>query len=251
VELLKNLGLDIYMITGDNSRTAKAIAAKAGISNVLAEVLPEGKAEEVRKLQDNGHVVAMVGDGVNDAPALALADVGIAMGEGSDIAMESADVTLMRGDLREIYAAIMISRKTMGKIKENLFWAFIYNIIGIPFAALGLLNPIIAGAAMAFSSVTVVSNSLSLKRFKLAKNDNKANKSISKENDMTASIINVEGMTCDHCKMSVEKAAMNLGFVKAATVDLKQKELRVSYDGSEKELEAVRTAVREAGYTPV
>jgi len=167
VELLKKLGLDIYMITGDNARTAKAIAGKAGIENVLAEVLPEGKAEEVRKLQEMGKVVAMVGDGVNDAPALALADVGIAMGEGSDIPMESADVTLMRGDLREISASILISKKTMSKIKQNLFLAFFYNIIGIPFAALGFLNPVIAGAAMAFSSVSVVSNSLSLKRFKI------------------------------------------------------------------------------------
>jgi Cu+-exporting ATPase len=267
VELLKNLGLDIYMITGDNSRTAKAIATKAGINNVLAEVLPEGKAEEVRKLQKSGHVVAMVGDGVNDAPALALAEVGIAMGEGSDIAMESADVTLMRGDLREIYAAIMISRKTMGKIKQNLFWAFIYNIIGIPFAALGLLNPIIAGAAMAFSSVTVVSNSLSLKRFKISIKENnyksitsqlKAGRSQAhcssmppKENNMSATVITVEGMTCNHCKMNVEKAALNLEFVKEAVVDLDRKELRVSFDGSGSDIETVKAAVREAGYTPV
>jgi len=251
VEMLKNLGLDIYMITGDNSRTAKAIAAKAGITNVLAEVLPEGKADEVRKLQEKGKVVAMVGDGVNDAPALALADIGIAMAGGSDIAMESADVTLMRGDLREISASVLISRKTMGKIKQNLFWAFFYNAIGIPFAALGFLNPIIAGAAMAFSSVSVVSNSLSLKRFKLAKNNDKANKSIFKENDMTSTIIYVEGMTCNHCKMNVEKAALSLEFVKEATVDLEQKQLRISFDGSDKEIEAVKHAVREAGYQPV
>ncbi|MEA1910183.1 MAG: heavy metal translocating P-type ATPase [Spirochaetota bacterium] len=169
VQLLKDLGFDVFMITGDNYRTAKSIAHTAGIENILAEVLPEGKAEEVKKLQEAGRIVSMVGDGVNDAPALALADIGIAMGEGSDIAMESADVTLMRGDLREISAAILISRKTMGKIKQNLFWAFFYNIIGIPFAAFGFLNPVIAGAAMAFSSVSVVSNSLSLKKFKVFK----------------------------------------------------------------------------------
>ena len=253
VELLKKLGLDIYMITGDNSRTAKAIASKAGIENVLAEVLPEGKAEEVRKLQEIGKVVAMVGDGVNDAPALALADVGIAMGEGSDIAMESADVTLMRGDLREISASILISKKTMSKIKQNLFWAFFYNIIGIPFAALGFLNPIIAGAAMAFSSVSVVSNSLSLKRFKVDKNraKNKQSKLEFEENNMTATIINVEGMTCNHCKMSVEKAALNLDFVKEAVVDLDSKELKVTFNGSGSEIDSVKNAVREAGYTPV
>ena len=252
VELLKNLGLDIYMITGDNSRTARAIASKAGIDNVLAEVLPEGKADEVRKLQESGHVVAMIGDGVNDAPALALADVGIAMGEGSDIAMESADVTLMRGDLREISAAILISRKTMGKIRQNLFWAFFYNIIGIPFAALGFLNPIIAGAAMAFSSVSVVSNSLSLKRYRVSKIDNYKSKTATlKEADMSATIINVEGMTCDHCRMSVEKAVLNLDFVKEAAVDLEQKELKVTFSGAENEIEAVRRAIRDAGYQPV
>jgi Cu+-exporting ATPase len=162
---LKNMGIEVYMITGDNKRTADAIARQAGISTVMAEVLPENKAEEIEKLQAQGRIVAMVGDGINDAPALATANIGMTMGTGTDIAMEAADITLMRGDLRTIPASIRLSRQTMRKIKQNLFWAFIYNIIGIPFAALGMLSPIIAGAAMAFSSVSVVTNSLSLKRF--------------------------------------------------------------------------------------
>lgn len=166
VSRLKALGIEVVMITGDNERTASAIARETGIDRVLAEVLPEGKAEEVKKYKQMGRKVAMVGDGINDAPALATADIGMAIGTGTDVAMEAADITLMRGDLNSIPDAIAMSKKTMRNIRQNLFWALAYNVIGIPVAAAGFLEPWLAGAAMALSSVSVVLNALRLQRIK-------------------------------------------------------------------------------------
>src|SRR5699024_11114540 len=161
---MHQLGLEVIMITGNNERTADAIDKQVENDRVIAEVLPDQKSDEIKKLQAQGKKVAMDGDGINDAPALAMADSGMAVGTGTDIAIEAADITLMRGDLNSVADAIIMSKKTMRNIKENLFFAFIYNTIGIPIAALGFLAPWVAGAAMAFSSVSVVLNALRLQR---------------------------------------------------------------------------------------
>ena len=166
VAALQGMGVEVYMLTGDNERTAQAVAAQAGVSHVMADVMPDEKAAMVEQLRRGGKKVGMVGDGINDAPALAAADVGFAVGTGTDIAVEASDITLMQGDLMGVVAGIHLSKTVLRKIRQNLFWAFFYNILGIPLAAFGFLSPIVAGAAMAFSSVSVVSNTLLLKNWK-------------------------------------------------------------------------------------
>lgn len=269
---LENMGLEVLLLTGDNAKTAENIRGQAGIGKVIADVLPQDKEREIRRLQAQGKQVAMVGDGINDAPALVRADVGIAIGAGTDIAVESADVVLMKSDLLDVVSAIQLSRAVLRNIKQNLFWAFFYNSIGIPIAAgvfygvWGItLNPMIAAAAMSFSSVSVVTNALRLRlftpRYKFS-----AETVPSKESDRghvqspvtikaigsssMKKVITIEGMSCGHCTSAVEKALRTISGVDNVSVELASKQAVVEYKTTivNEQLEKV---VTDAGYQVV
>ena len=262
VEQMKKLKLNVVMLTGDNGKTARAIASQAGIDQVVAEVLPGDKAGQVRALQQQGHRVLMVGDGINDAPALVTADVGMAMGAGTDIAMESADVVLMADSLGAVGAAVELSRATLRNIRQNLFWAFFYNTIGIPvaagvfFNAFGLkLSPMLGAAAMSLSSVFVVTNALRLRRFQprelpRAESEEIPEPIILKEEikTMETVVIKVEGMMCTHCKAAVERACKAVPGVTDAVVDLQAKNVTVTGSAAP---ESLKKAITDAGYQVV
>ena len=256
---MEQMGLDVVMLTGDHEKTARAIQKQLGISRVIAQVLPQDKEREVRRLQEEGHKVAMVGDGINDAPALARADVGIAIGAGTDVAIESADIVLMKSDLLDAVTAVQLSRAVIRNIKENLFWAFCYNAIGIPLAAgvfYPLLNwqlsPMFGSAAMSFSSVFVVCNALRLKGFQPGFRKKRGGKTTAvsaekKKGEPTMKkTIKIEGMMCSHCTGRVDKALNALDGV-TATVSLEDKAAYVTVDGAVTD-EELKKAVVDAGY---
>ena len=250
VKRFKEENIKVYMLTGDNKRVAEHIANQAGIDNVYAELMPQDKEKVIKQLQANGLKVAMVGDGINDAPALMRSDLGIAIGAGTDIAIQSSDIVLIKNNLLDAVTAIKLSRATLKNIKMNLFWAFIYNIIGIPVAAgvfyisYGLtLNPMIAAAAMSFSSIFVVTNALRLKNFKVENNNIKGEKKMNV-------IVNVNGMNCNHCKMSVEKALNSVDGVVSAEVDLAAKNATVVLS-KEVDDNTLLNVVNEAGFQAV
>ena len=246
VAAMKKQKLQVVMLTGDNETTARAIAAKAGIDRVISDVLPGDKADAVKKLQAEGCKVLMVGDGINDAPALVTADVGMAIGAGTDIAMESADVVLMSGSLMGISNAIRLSQATIRNIRQNLFWAFFYNCLGIPVAAAGMLSPMIGAAAMSFSSVFVVTNALRLRRFRA--DATIVAPEIMKEEKVMSTVINVNGMMCPHCKAMVEKVCKAVPGTVDAVVDLQAKNVTVTGDA---DVAALKQAIVDAGYEVV
>lgn len=270
VSALRAKGLDVILLTGDHEKTAMAIAKQAGIKKVIAGVLPSGKEEEVKKLMESGHRVAMVGDGINDSPALARADVGIAIGAGTDIAIESADIVLMHSSLKDVATTIDLSKAVLRNIKQNLFWAFFYNSVGIPLAAgvfylsMGWkLSPMFGAAAMGMSSVCVVSNALRLRGFKpkelknnnlvnddvIVLGDNDKNKTSKEEKKMTT-VINVNGMMCEHCKATVEKVTRGVEGVSNSSVNLEAKNVTIEHDANT-DLKKVRDAITDAGYEVV
>ena len=261
IEALQKSGHKVVLLTGDNARTARAIAAQVGISEVRAQVLPADKAAVVAELQKNGDLVAMVGDGVNDAPALVQADVGLAIGAGTDVAIRSADIVLMKSTLADVASAAELSRAVLKNIRQNLFWAFFYNAIAIPVAAGALylpfgilMNPMLGAACMSLSSVCVVSNALRLRTWKsslsqLKKEEIQTNneETIIKEETAMKKVMTIEGMMCMHCSGRVDKALNALEGV-SAVVDLEAKTATVTGDVSD---EVLRKTVEDAGYTVV
>lgn len=265
IEQFRKMNIDVVMLTGDNKRTAAAIQNRLGIPKVIAEVLPKEKEEQVAKLQKEGHTVAMIGDGINDAPALARADVGIAIGAGTDVAIESADAVLMRSDLLDAVSAIRLSKATIRNIKENLFWAFFYNTIGIPIAA-GILypafqiklSPMLGAAAMSLSSVCVVCNALRLKWFRPQKHiqqeeqkqENDKQEEKKKEETKMVTELTIDGMMCVHCQKHVQDALAAMDGVTAVTVDLEAKKAQVTTD-KEISMDTFAKVITDAGYTLV
>lgn len=265
IEQFRKMNIDVVMLTGDNKRTAAAIQKRLSIPKVIAEVLPQEKEEQVAKLQKEGHTVAMIGDGINDAPALARADVGIAIGAGTDVAIESADAVLMRSDLLDAVSAIRLSKATIRNIKENLFWAFFYNTIGIPIAAGVLypafqikLSPMLGAAAMSLSSVCVVCNALRLKWFRPQKHigqeeqkqENNNQEEKKKEETKMVTELTIDGMMCAHCQKHVQDALAAMEGVTAVTVDLEAKKAQVTTD-KEISMDTFAKVIADAGYTLV
>ena len=248
LEEIKKQHLDIVMLTGDNKQTAAAIAADAGIDHVISDVLPGDKAGVIENLQKQGHKVLMVGDGINDAPALVTADIGMAIGAGADIAVESADVVLMNNSLCGVSQAIGLSKATIRNIKQNLFWAFFYNCLGIPVAAIGMLSPMLGAAAMSMSSVFVVSNALRLRFYKKKRLIKGTEENTAKEDIKMETVIKVEGMMCPHCKARVESVCKGFAGVQDAVVDLQAKNVTVTGNA---DIAAIKKGITEAGYEVV